>query len=94
MTSAIIKIGVSTETRRKPWFHVRVFLTIGISPLLFGIFLLQEVLCVAQGLLQHSAGRGGLLRVNAALQVILKPRNACLDLLVTGAALLCGDKAL
>jgi len=27
---------------------------------LVGIFLLQDVLCVAQGLLQHSAGRGGL----------------------------------
>ena len=59
-----------------------------------GIFLLQDMLRVAQGLLQHSAGRGGLLRVDAALQVIFKPRNACLDLLVAGAALLCGDKAL
>ena len=56
--------------------------------------ILQDLEGLEQALTAGRETPRGLLRVNAALQVILKPRNACLDLLVTGAALLCGDKAL
>ena len=52
----------------------------------------QDMLRVAQGLFQHSAGDGGLLRVNALLQVTFKLCDAGFNFRMTGAALVGGDK--